>query len=188
MRIIGGRFRGRKLQAFKGSDVRPTADRVREALFNILARKFIDAEVLDLFAGTGALGIEALSRGALAAVFVDNSALSLAVLRKNLDRCGLQHCTQTIQWDIARSLACLKGYPKTFNLVFMDPPYHRGLVPTTLQHLVDSGCLVPEALLAAEHEADMKPELPSSHFACIDHRRYGRTALSFFAYLDPLAG
>ncbi len=187
MRIIGGRLRGRKLQTFKGSDVRPTADRVREALFNILGSKFINANVLDLFAGTGALGIEALSRGAQTAVFVDNSAPSLEVLRKNLDRCALRHCTQTIRWDIARNLACLKGYPMAFDLVFMDPPYNRGLVPTTLQHLVDSECLASEALLTAEHEAGMKLELPP-HFTCTDLRRYGRTALSFFTFLNPLAG
>ena len=186
MRIIGGRLRGRKLQTFKGSDVRPTADRVREALFNILGSKFKNANVLDLFAGTGALGIEALSRGARTAVFVDNSAHSLDVLRKNLDRCALQHCTQTIRWDIERSLACLKGYPMAFDLVFMDPPYNRGLVPTTLQHLMDSECLASEAFLAAEHEAGMKPE-PPPLFACADQRRYGRTALSFFTFLNPLA-
>ena len=188
MRIIAGRLKGRKLQAFKGRQVRPTADRVREALFNILNRKFIDAKVLDLFAGTGALGIEALSRGAKSAVFVDNDAHSLEVLRSNLDRCALQHSTQIIQWDIARSLACLKAYPRTFDMVFMDPPYHCGMVPTTLQHLEKSGCLEPQAVLAAEHEAGATFEIESSRFTCTDNRRYGRTALSFFSYLDPLAG
>lgn len=182
MRIIGGRLRGRKLQTFKGSQVRPTADRVREALFNILGRKFIDARVLDLFAGTGALGIEALSRGAHTAVFVDNSAHSLAVLRKNLERCALQHCSRTIQWDVARNLKCLQAYPETFDMVFLDPPYHCGLVPSTLRHLSEIGCLASGAILAAEHEAGMKPEIPSTCFTCIDHRRYGRTALTFFTY------
>jgi 16S rRNA (guanine966-N2)-methyltransferase len=182
VRIVGGRLRGRKLQTFKGSGVRPTADRVREALFNILGRKFVHATVLDLFAGTGALGIEALSRGAQSAVFVDNSAYSLAVLRKNLDHCALQHCATTIQWDIARNLACLKGYPETFELVFMDPPYHLGLVPRALQHLLESGCLSSGALLAAEHEVGTQLEIQSSRFTCTDMRRYGRTALSFFIH------
>jgi 16S rRNA (guanine966-N2)-methyltransferase len=187
VRIIGGQFKGRRLQAFKGSQVRPTADRVREAMFNILGHRPFEVSVLDLFSGTGALGIEALSRGAKTAVFIDNSAHALAVLRKNLDHCDLRDCTQTIQWDIDRNLQCLKAYPETFELVFMDPPYHQGLVPKALQHLLDSGCLLQEALVIAEHEADMKPEPPSTHFVCIDHRRYGQTALSFFTYLDPLA-
>ena len=182
MRIIGGRLRGRKLQTFKGSEVRPTADRVREALFNILGRKFIGANVLDLFAGTGALGIEALSRGAQKAVFVDHSAHSLAVLRKNLDRCTLQQYCRTIRWDIAKSLKCLVEYPETFDMVFLDPPYHCGLVPTALQHLEKSGCLAPEAILAAEHEVGAAFEMESSGFTCTDTRRYGRTALSFFDY------
>jgi 16S rRNA (guanine966-N2)-methyltransferase len=187
VRIIGGALRGRKLRTFKGTDVRPTADRVREALFNILGRKIKDADVLDLFAGTGALGIEALSRGSRKAVFVDTSARSLDVLSKNLDHCALLQCSTTIQWDISRNLTCLKGYPETFNLVFMDPPYHHDLVPMTLQHLLESGCLASEALLIAEHEAGPALEIQSSRFTCTDSRRYGRTALSFFTYPGPLA-
>jgi 16S rRNA (guanine966-N2)-methyltransferase len=187
VRVIGGRLRGRKLQTFKGSEVRPTADRVREALFNILGRELAGAYVLDLFSGTGALGIEALSRGAQKAVFVDNSARSLAVLRKNLEHCALQHCSRLIQWDIARNLACLKAYPDTFDMVFLDPPYNRGLVSMALQHLEASGCLAPEALLIAEHEAGMDLQISSTQFACIDHRRYGRTGLTFFAYQSALS-
>jgi 16S rRNA (guanine966-N2)-methyltransferase len=182
VRIIGGRLRGRKLQTFKGSEVRPTADRVREALFNILGRQFIGANVLDLFAGTGALGIEALSRGAQTAVFVDNNSRSLDLLRRNLDRCALQNCSRTIQWDIVRNLACLNGYPETFNMVFLDPPYHRGLVPMALRYLEASGCLASGAVLAAEHEVGMATEIESARFTCTDNRRYGRTALSFFTY------
>jgi 16S rRNA (guanine966-N2)-methyltransferase len=188
VRIIGGRLKGRKLQALKGLDVRPTADRVREALFNILGPTQLDVFVLDLFSGTGALGIEALSRGAQKAVFVDISPHSLAVLRKNLDHCTLRLCSETIRWDISRNLTCLKRYPEHFGLVFMDPPYRKGLVPKALQHLLESGCLAQEALIVAEHEAGTRPEIPSKHLAGIDHRRYGRTALSFFTYRDPLAG
>jgi 16S rRNA (guanine966-N2)-methyltransferase len=182
VRIIGGRLKGRRLQAFKGRQVRPTADRVREALFNILDRKYIDATVLDLFAGTGALGIEALSRGAKTAVFIDNSAHSLDVLRQNLEHCALQPCAQTIRWDIARNLKCLVGYPETFDLVFMDPPYHCGLVAIALRHLVETGCLAPRAHLIAEHEAGKESEMESAQFTITDNRRYGRTALSFFIY------
>ena len=182
MRIIGGRLRGRKLQSFKGSQVRPTADRVREALFNIIGGKVLEASVLDLFSGTGALGIEALSRGASMGVFVDNSARSLAVLQKNLDLCNLHPCTRMIRWDIAKSLNCLQAYPHTFDLVFMDPPYRCGLVPLAMQHLLQSQCLAPEALLVAEHEALAPPNIESSHLICTDTRRYGRTGISLFAY------
>ena len=182
MRIISGQLRGRKLQTFKGSDVRPTADRVREALFSILGHRPVKACVLDLFSGTGALGIEALSRGANMAVFVDSHVQALTVLRKNLQRCALQHCTQVIQWDIVKNLDCLKIYPNAFDLVLMDPPYSRGLVPLSIKHLLQSRSLAPGAVLVAEHEAHTPPEIDSSMLACTDSRRYGRTGLSFFSY------
>lgn len=182
MRIISGQFRGRKLMTLKGRDVRPTADRVRESLFNILGPRPVDASVLDLFAGTGALGIEALSRGAKMAVFVDVSLRVLDVLRKNIDHCDLQQCTRTISWDIAKNLNCLNAYPHTFDLVFMDPPYNQSLVPRTIEHLLRSECLAPGALLVAEHEAEAPPLSAWPQFVCADSRRYGRTGLSFFAY------
>jgi 16S rRNA (guanine966-N2)-methyltransferase len=182
LRIIGGQLRGRKLQTFKGLDVRPTADRVREALFNILGSKPVNASVLDLFSGTGALGIEALSRGASMAVFVDSSVHALAVLRKNIEHCALKHCAQAIQWDIVKNLDCLKRYPKTFDLVLMDPPYNYGLLPLAIKHLLQSHSLSPEALLVAEHGAHTPPEITSSQLTCIDSRRYGRTGLSFISF------
>jgi len=182
LRIISGQLRGRKLQTFKGTDVRPTADRVREALFNILGSKPVNVCVLDLFSGTGALGIEALSRGANMAVFVDSSAHALTVLRKNLDHCGLLHRTQAIQWDILKNLDCLKLYPNKFDLVLMDPPYNHGMVPLAVMHLMQSQCLAPGALLVAEHEARTPPTIDSSKFTCIDSRCYGRTGLSFLSY------
>lgn len=175
-------MRGRKLQSFKGSQVRPTADRVREALFNIMGGKAPEASVLDLFSGTGALGIEALSRGASMAVFVDSSVRSLAVLQKNLDHCNLHQCARMIRWDIAKSLNCLRTYPHTFDLVFMDPPYGHGLAALAMEHLLQSRCLASEALLAAEHEALAPPNIESSHLTCIDTRRYGRTGISLFVY------
>ena len=184
MRIIGGQYRGRKLESFKGRDVRPTADRVRESLFNILAHKTRDACVLDLFSGTGALGIEALSRGARMAVFVDNSAHSINVLRKNLSRCALPGgCARVIQWNIARDLECLRPYRQSFNLVFLDPPYQRDLPAVAMQHLLHSGCLAPEAVLVVEHEARAMLEVESDRLTCTDRRRYGRTGLSFFSFL-----
>jgi len=182
LRIISGKLRGRKLQTFKGSDVRPTSDRVRESLFNILGRTPANASVLDLFSGTGALGIEALSRGAKMTVFVDGSAGALAILRKNIDNCALQHCTQVIQWNAGRNLNCLNAYPHTFDLVFMDPPYRQGLVPLAMQHLLLSQCLASGALVVAEHEVPPPPDMNFSQLAPIDSRRYGRTGLSFFSY------
>ena len=133
MRIISGRLKGRKLKSVRGARTRPTADRVRESLFNILGPESVrDAVVLDLFAGTGALGIEALSRGAARAVFVEKAQPAVTVLKSNLAACELTQTARVIQWDILKNLNCLKHCEKPFTLVFLDPPYDRGMVKTTL--------------------------------------------------------
>ncbi len=186
MRIISGRLRGRKLHAFHGSAVRPTGDRVRESLFNILAQKPLAAKVLDLFAGTGALGIEAISRGARTAVFVDNAPQSLALIRKNIRHCGLSPYAHVIKSDITAGLGCLQTFPMAFDLVFMDPPYGRDLVSVTMGHLLASGCLAPEATIVTEHEADHTPAMASGPYHVIDRRKYGKTGLSIYLYTpDP---
>ncbi len=182
MRIISGRLKGRKLQTFRGVAVRPTPDRVREALFSILAQKTRKAVVLDLFAGTGALGIEAISRGAQWALFIDNSADSLTILNKNLQHCDLIATTKVIQWDVANNLNCLRGRPRAFNLVFMDPPYNCNLAAPTVKHLLRSGCLEIGATLVVEHEPALQWEPMGSSIHMTDSRRYGRTQLTFFSY------
>ncbi len=180
MRIIGGDLRGRKLVSLKGVTIRPTSDRVREALFNILGNITADAVVLDLFAGSGALGLEALSRGAGKAVFVDKSAASLKVVERNIKLCRLHHDCRTIQWNILRNLNCLKTYPQTFNLVFLDPPYNRNMVSQALKHLVASRCVAPCAVVVAEHDPAEAIEVPDESWTLSDQRRYGQTLLSFF--------
>lgn len=185
MRIISGQLRGRRLQSLRGSMVRPTADHVREALFNILADRASGACVLDLFAGTGALGIEALSRGACQAVFVETGGRPLQVLRGNLQHCGLADRSRVIRWDISKNLNCLKLFHACFNLVFMDPPYHKQLVGMTLSHLLRVPCLAPGALIVAEHERHARIASPDTCMVLTDRRQYGRTELSFF-HFNPI--
>jgi len=181
VRIIAGAFRGRKLSAIRGMAIRPTADRVREALFNILATRPVAATVLDLFAGTGALGLEALSRGALRAVFVDQAPAALQAIRKNIQLCRAEASTQVIQWNILNNLNCLRDQAGRFDLIFIDPPYNRGLIPPTLAHLVALELAAPEALIVAEHDPAEIIAPPSPDWEQIDQRRYGQTQLSFFA-------
>lgn len=180
MRIVSGHLRGRRLVAVPGRKTRPTADRVREAVFNILGSAPRGAAVLDLFAGTGALGIEALSRGARMAVFVDTAPQAVAVLRKNVESCGLQDCARILRWDILKNMNCLKPYSRTFDLVFLDPPYGRNMLPVTLERLVVMDVLADGATLVAEHADDELPE--AAGLICYDRRRYGHTQLSFFCY------
>lgn len=185
MRIIGGTLRGRKLATLRGTAIRPTADRVREALFNILGAHAVTAShVLDLFAGTGAMGMEALSRGARQAVFVDHSAAAVALLRRNLTMCRLEACSRVIQWNIAKNLNPLQAYPRTFDLVFMDPPYGQGLIAPCLGRLAACGALASGALIVVEHAPDESLRALPPALACTDHRRYGRTAITLLALSD----
>ena len=182
MRIISGQHKGRRLQSISGTDVRPTTDQVREALFNILSQNVPGSCVLDLFAGTGALGIEALSRGAQCAVFVDNSSRPLTVLRKNLQHLGLLKQSKAIRWDISKNLNCLKPFQNQFDLVLMDPPYHKKLVAVALSNLMRVQCLTPGATIVAEHERHCDIASPDASISITDRRRYGQTGLTFFDF------
>ncbi|VFQ44101.1 16S rRNA (guanine(966)-N(2))-methyltransferase RsmD [Desulfoluna butyratoxydans] len=182
MRIIGGERRKKKLLAVPGMATRPTADRVKETLFNIIQNHIRGAFVLDLFSGTGALGLEALSRGADHCLFVDNQRQALETCRKNIAACGFEERSTVTKWDIARNLGCLSRYPARLDLVFMDPPYRKGLADLALAHLIQAGALAPEGLVVVEHAADESPAAPDG-LALTETRHYGSTALSF---LSPL--
>jgi 16S rRNA (guanine966-N2)-methyltransferase len=182
MRVIAGSLRGRKLMAIRGRAIRPTADRVREALFNILGGRPIDAQVLDLFAGTGAMGIEAVSRGARRAVFVDRSTPALQMIRRNIALCRLEAHTRVLQLDIVSSLNRLLPDQGAFDLIFIDPPYNRGLIRPTLLNLSESQLPSDDALAVVEHDPSESIDPPLSGWVPIDQRRYGRTQLSFFTF------
>ena len=152
MRVVGGRLKGRNLAAPSSQHIRPTADRLRESLFNILIHSYGDpitgARVLDLFAGTGALGIEAISRGAAFALFVDNGAEARALLRNNVEALGLGGVTKVYRRD-ATNLG--PAHPiEPFSLVFLDPPYRMKLAEEALVSLRDGGWLTPGALAVVE--------------------------------------
>jgi 16S rRNA (guanine966-N2)-methyltransferase len=152
MRVVGGRLKGRSLASPSSREIRPTADRLRESLFNILIHAYGDpiqgARVLDLFAGTGALGIEAISRGAKFALFVDNGTEARALLRNNVEALGLGGVTKVFRRD-ATDLG--PAHPvEPFSLVFLDPPYGKGLAEKALASLRDGGWLTPDAMLVVE--------------------------------------
>ena len=179
MRVISGKLKGKKLFTLKGMDLRPTSDRVKEAIFDILQNSIQGKRVLDLFAGTGALGIEALSRGAKGAVFVEGSPQSLAVLYKNLDACRLREQAEVLSREAQRGIEILSERGETFDLIFLDPPYGKGLACKALQALPGRSILAPEALIVAEHSpAEALEAIPS--LERIDQRRYGSTLVSFF--------
>jgi 16S rRNA (guanine966-N2)-methyltransferase len=173
MRIVGGRLRGRALAAPKSQGIRPTADRLRESLFNILMHAYGDpitgARVLDLFAGTGALGLEAISRGAAFALFVDDGAEARALLRQNVEALSLGAVTRIFRRDATRLGPAHPVEP--FSLAFLDPPYGKGLAEKALTSARDGGWLTDDALIVVEEAADAGFKPPEG-YAEIERRRY----------------
>jgi 16S rRNA (guanine966-N2)-methyltransferase len=180
MRIVGGEFRGRPLATPRDQSIRPTTDRAREALFNVLAHRFADrvegARVLDLFAGTGALGLEALSRGAAYGVFIEESAPGRGLIRSNVEAFGLTGRTKIFRRD-ATALG-EAGTIAPFGLVFADPPYGRGLGERALRSALAGGWLADRALCIVE-EAVSSPFEPGPEFELLDERSYGETIIRF---------
>ncbi|WDR06606.1 16S rRNA (guanine(966)-N(2))-methyltransferase RsmD [Devosia rhodophyticola] len=182
MRIVSGKFRGRQLISPSDLSIRPTADRVRESLFNILASRlgpnFEGRRVLDLFAGTGALGLEALSRGAAHVTFVDMGTEARGIIRDHIEAFGAGGVTKLLRRD-ATDLG-VPGSIKPFDLVFLDPPYNEGLGETALAGLT-KGWLTPAATLAFEESAEAEISLPTG-FELIDRRVYGAAAIYLLSY------
>jgi 16S rRNA (guanine966-N2)-methyltransferase len=181
VRVIAGTLRGRRLLAPKGLATRPTADRVREAVFNILPHRLTNRQVLDIFAGTGAMGIEALSRGAARAVFMDHHPLALAAIRRNLGTLRLAAVADVVRWDASHSLEALDRQCGLFDLIFLDPPYRSDLLRPTLLRLRASARLHPEALAVAEHARGMGLTAEGTGWHIIDQRTYGKTLVSFLS-------
>jgi 16S rRNA (guanine966-N2)-methyltransferase len=179
LRVISGNLKGKRLFSVKGQNLRPTSDRVKEAIFDILQDEIRGQKVLDLFAGTGALGIEALSRGAKRAVFVEGSTRSLSALRRNIEECRLNERAEVLAQDVRAGIRILDARGESFELIFLDPPYGRGLARTALETLCQSSIVSPGALIVAEHSP--AEELDSiAPLQLVDYRKYRGTRVSFF--------
>ncbi|NBC32307.1 MAG: 16S rRNA (guanine(966)-N(2))-methyltransferase RsmD [Alphaproteobacteria bacterium] len=186
MRIVGGRHKGRRLASPSGPDVRPTSDRTRESLFDIIvhapwtredAPGVAGAVVLDAFAGTGALGLEALSRGAARAYFFETDRRALATLRRNIDTLAETAACRVLAVDATRPPPA----PEPVHFAFFDPPYGRDLAPPALAALAARGWLSPGTLCVIETDARDDVMTPEA-FSLLDARRYSRTALLFLRY------
>ena len=188
MRIVGGRLRGRELIGPKTRAIRPTADRLRESLFNILAHAYADpvtgARVLDLFAGTGALGIEALSRGAAFTLFVDDSAEARAIIRENVAALGLGGTARIFRRDATRLGPVHPLEP--FSLAFLDPPYGQNLAAPALAAARAGGWLSPNALVVVE-EAAKSAFAPPDGFSVLERRGYDDTEFILLRFAEPAA-
>jgi 16S rRNA (guanine966-N2)-methyltransferase len=178
MRISSGTAKGTHLRS-PGTGVRPTSDRVKEALFNALAPRLPDARVLDLFAGTGALGLEALSRGAARAVFVERDPRAVAMIRRNLAAAHFEDRAEVRRAAVSGALDALEGEGAAFDLIVLDPPYGQDLPARTLRRLAAAALLAPDGVVAAEgHWRDDPGEIPG--LARTREARYGETGLWFY--------
>lgn len=178
MRIIGGKYRSRVLSDFAGDEVRPTSDRAKEALFNILSLKLYGARVLDLFAGSGALGLESLSRGAKEVVFNDRAKDSLAIVKKNLATLKIPVNGEEAKLSGADFLVCLESMRGSFDLIFIDPPYRLDYGAKALQKISEKGLLTENGIAVYERDRAFDGEIAG--LEKYDERKYGKTYFTFF--------
>jgi 16S rRNA (guanine966-N2)-methyltransferase len=183
MRVIAGTAKGRTLRAPRTPDTRPITDRAKESLFNILTPRIPGSSFLDLFAGTGGVGIEALSRGAAHATFVERGASALADIRHNLDATHLAARAEVIGADV---FAYLRRHPAPFDVIFVAPPQWRGLWTRAVQLLDQrSGWLAPAGLVVVQHDPSETAELPLQQLQVAGERTYGRVRFTFFGHSQP---
>ncbi len=183
MRVISGSARGLKLNAPKGLSTRPTTDRIKESLFNIIAFDLYESRFLDLFSGSGGIGIEALSRGAARAVFADDAISSIDIINSNLEKARLSDKALVLHKKAEAAISELKNRGESFDIIFMDPPYNKGFVNSTLYSILDSGILSPDGFIIAEQS--IEDDIP--HIEGLEVFRikdYKITKMTFLRYAE----
>lgn len=181
MRITGGQARSRPLLSPKGLNIRPTSDHVKEAIFNIIGQDLSGLNVLDLFAGTGSLGLEALSRNALKVVFIDHSKQAIKLIKKNLSLSGYLNSASVLKRDLKKGIPWTHPFlSKGFDLIFMDPPYGEGLVPLMLEDFCSQDALSSEFRVVAESSINDSLPVSLGNMDMIDDRKYGQTRISIY--------
>jgi len=180
VRIIGGALKGRRLVDWEESGIRPVRDKVRSALFNIIADFVPGSACADLFAGTGSLGLEALSRGARGCTFVDSASAACALIRRNLESLDLLPFGEVFEGDVASAIDHFARRGRRFDLVFVDPPYFRGLAPRALEAVASCHALSADpVVVVATHKSETLSEA-FGELVLVDSRRYGDNALHFY--------
>ena len=181
MRVIAGLAKGRRLKSPVGLVTRPTTDRIKESIFSILSPYLSGSYVLDLFSGTGNLGIEALSRGAEKAIFVDNNRNSIRVIRENTETTGFKEKSKILQLEALKAISELAKSGEKYDIIFMDPPYLKGYIVPCIQAIEEGGLLKDEGIIVIEH--DSKDIIPDQFIKLkrIKNRKYGNTTISIYS-------
>lgn len=187
MRIISGSARGTQLASFDGAEIRPTSDRVRGAIFSIITSRlgqFNQRQILDIFAGSGAMGLEAQSRGAAHVIFVDQGRQAKQLIESNRRRCRLEKGNRIIHQDAQKALPTLQG--QQFDLIFMDPPYGNDLVPKTIELIAEYGLLAPNGIICVEEQRDTSLPQHINDFEQQDVRHYGATSIYLYCHTESV--
>lgn len=188
MRIITGEYRGRRLESPIGYDVRPTTDKVKEAIFNLLMNDIWDAVVVDLFAGTGNLGLEALSRGAKRCYFCDNSRESLNLVKTNIAKCNAQDKSMVLAGDYSKALDRIKEKVQVF---LIDPPYRDGLYEKCLNQIDELDLLDKEGIIITEHGVHDPVPQQAGNLVKVKEKKYGKILVSIYrhvAFVEAMQG
>jgi 16S rRNA (guanine966-N2)-methyltransferase len=182
VRVVSGSAKGRPLKSVPGSGTRPTTDKVKEAVFSMIGPYFEGGAVLDLFAGTGGLGIEALSRGMESAVFVDMDPKSIDTIRANLKATNLEASAQVYRNEAGRALSALEKRGRVFDLVFLDPPYRLKHGDELMLSMAEKGMLQEDAIVVLEHESSYAYPEDIPGFYRLRQAVYGETTISIYQY------
>lgn len=179
MRIISGKARGTKLYTLEGTNTRPTLDRVKESIFNIIQGNIENATVLDLFAGSGAIGLEMLSRGAKKAVLCDNSKEAVGIIKKNIEKTHSQEKAEIYNSDFETCLEKIKN--QKFDIIYLDPPYATDYIYKSLSKIIELGITKKESLIIIETDDEQRilKEIEKIEVKIIDKRKYGRATIIF---------
>ncbi|HYP29114.1 MAG TPA: 16S rRNA (guanine(966)-N(2))-methyltransferase RsmD [Blastocatellia bacterium] len=180
--MIGGKYRGRRLRTSAGLDVRPTSDRLRETLFNILAPRVRGSRFLDICAGSGAVGIEALSRGAAHATFIERARPACSVIRENLDAFASEDDARIINRDAAQAVSRLREEGESFDIAFLDPPYASGLYSQVMEKLSEGGLVSGDGVVVVEHRSKTPPREAYGRLRVYREVRQGESALAFYSF------
>jgi len=177
MRVIGGRAKGQRLDSLPGENTRPTLDRVKESMFNMIQLHLYNAKVLDLFGGSGALGIEALSRGAKECCFTDEHRGSIRVIEENLKKTKFTAQSKILLMDFRRALETLSKEKASFDLIFLDPPYGTGRLEEALEIIAKKSLLAPEGIMIIEQDKKEALKIGEEYFILWKERKYGNTVI-----------
>ena len=181
MRIISGKARGTKLYTLEGDNTRPTLDRVKESIFNIIQNEIDGAKILDLFAGSGAIGLECLSRGAEQAVLCDSSKAAIDIIKKNVEKTHMEEKVQIINMDFENCLNNLKS--QQFDIIYIDPPYATDYILKSLKKIIELHIAKEESLIIIETDDEQRivNEIENIDVRIVDKRKYGRATIIFLS-------